>query len=280
MSQTADQYLTYINSLYTPTTTQFDGAKSHRASIQARLDSSFGLLEMFETGSLRHGTGVWKYSDADYMASLKGIRPGSEWTTLNKVKDDLQSRFTLTEIVVRRPAVVCRFSDGVVEVTPSYPAYTPNGAQDGYWIPNPRGGWMQAHPKDHNSYVNNANKKNSGAAKKLARLAKVWKYRRNVPISSCYLEMRAAKWAEGRENYYSTVDLFYFLKQLQSISLAAMNDPTGLGSRFFSTSSQSNHEDAMSKLDSAVSRALKAKDFDLDGKDDAAVEQLGLLFNH
>lgn len=80
-------------------------------------------------------------------------------------------------------------------------------------------------------------------------------------------------------SYYPVLDLYYFLKNLQDISLAAMNDPTGLGSRFFATSSSTNRDDAMSKLETAVSRALKAKDYDRAGNDDNAVEQLGLLFN-
>lgn len=278
MSQTAAQYLAEVTSQYTPSSTMFDGAKSHRSSIESRLDAFLGLHEMFETGSLRHGTGVKWYSDADYMASLKGIRPASEWTTLNKVKETLQARFPTTEIVVRRPAVVCRFSDGVVEVTPAYPAYKQSGVQDGYWIPNPRGGWMQTHPKDHNAYVAAANKKHGGAAKQLARQAKIWKYKRGVPVSSCYLEMRAAKYADGETTWLPVWDLHDFLKDLLDKNLAAMNDPTGLGSRFGSTSSDSNHEDAISKLKTAVSRAAKAKQSERDGKHADAIAQLKLLF--
>ena len=279
MTQTAEQYLASVTSLWTPTTTQFDGAKSHRSSIQTRLELTFGLREMFETGSLRHGTGVWQYSDADYIASLKGVRPGSEWTTLNKVKSDLQYRFPNTLITVRRPAVVCNFSDGVVEVTPAYPNYRSNGDQDGYWIPDPTGGWMKTHPKDHNSYVNRVNNKHGGGPKALARQAKIWKYKRSVPISSCYLEMRAAKYADG-ENWWSPVqDLYRFLNGLLGHSLAAMNDPTGLGSRFNATSSDAYHALAVSKLSTAVTRARKAKEYETDGYHASAVEQLKLLFN-
>lgn len=75
---------------------------------------------MFEIGSLRHGTGIWTHSDADYLVSLKGTRPESQWTTLNNVKAALQARYPTTTIVVRQPAVVCRFSDGDVEVVPGF----------------------------------------------------------------------------------------------------------------------------------------------------------------
>src|SRR5690606_28957691 len=60
---------------------------------------------------------------------------------------------------------------------------------------------LRTHPKDHNSYVSSVNNKHSGAVKKLARQVKVWKYMRNVPVSSCYLEMRATKHMQGESSY-------------------------------------------------------------------------------
>lgn len=109
--------------------------------------------------------------DADYLVSLKGERPMST-ATLNRVKDALADRFPSTVVKIRSPAVVCEFANGkeTVEVVPAF-------TEDiGYWIPDPArtGGWMRTHSKDHNNYVNEVNKKHSGGAKKLARLAKFW----------------------------------------------------------------------------------------------------------
>lgn len=273
MTQTACAWLDDLTNLYTPTATEFDAARGHRASIETRLDVYLGLHEMFEIGSLKHGTGVWKYSDADFLVSLKGVKPDSPWTMLNRVKDTLQDRFPSTDVVIRRPAVVCRFSDAHVEVVPAY-----EGAS-GYWIADPRDGWLKTYPKDHNQYVSNINQQHGGAVKKLARQVKVWKYRRNVPVSSCYLEMRTAKHMEGESGYSPLWDLYLTLKKMHDAELAAMNDPTGLGSRFGSCSSESNRLDAMSKLDRAVVRARKAKDYDTDGDAERAIEQLKLLFD-
>lgn len=273
---TAQQHLSLILSTFTPASSYFDAARAHRSAIERRLDDDLGVNEMFETGSLKHGTGVWLYSDADYIVSLKGSRPLSGTTALTKVKTSLAVRFPLTTINTRTPAVVCKFADGseTVEVVPAY------AADSGYWIPNPvDGGWMKTHPKSHNTWVNDVNKKHSGGAKKLARLAKVWKYKRSVPISSCYLEMRAAKYADSQTSWWLPFDLHDFLKHLQGTGLAAMNDPTGLGSRFTACSSTANRDDALSKLDTSVGRAAKAKQYDIDGKDDLAISQLKLLFN-
>ncbi len=273
---TANSYLNELLEKYTPSSTYFDAARSHRSAIETRLDNDFGVKEMFETGSLRHGTGVWFYSDADYIVCLKGQRPETGTSALTKVKASLADRFKSTEVKVRNPAVVCEFADAkeTVEVVPAY------AADGGYWIPDPStGGWMKTHPKDHNAYVNDVNKKHSGGAKKLARLAKVWKYKRSVPVSSCYLEMRAAKYADGESSWSMPIDLHAYLRHLQSVELAAMNDPTGLGSRFTAYSSDSNRQDALSKLGTAVSRAAKAREHDKNDEDAQAVAQLKLLFD-
>jgi len=273
MSETADTWLRNTTSLWIPSSSQFVGARGHRAAIETRLNTDLGLHGMFEIGSLRHGTGIRRYSDADYLVSLKGSRPISPWTTLNKVKESLQARFQFTTIEVRQPAVVCRFSDGDVEVVPGF--YTDGG----YSIPNPTGGWMLTHPTDHNAWVNEVNKKFDGAAKKLARQVKVWKYRRSVPVSSCYLEMRAAQHIDGEKTYSPVWDLYLALSKMQTAQLAAMNDPTGLGSRFTATSSESSRADALSKLSTATARALKAKNYAAAGDEENAIAQLKLLLN-
>ncbi len=273
MSESARSWLNDLTSLYTPTPGEFDAARGHRASIEVRLDRDIGVSQMFEIGSLKHGTGVWNHSDADFLVSLKGIRPDSPWTMLTRVKSSLQDRFPFTDVVIRRPAVVCRFSDGDVEVVPGY------SGTSGYWIANPTDGWLKSHPKDHNKYVNDVNTKHSGGAKKLARQVKIWKYKRNVPVSSCYLEMRSAKHLDGESTYSPLWDLYLALKKMHDAELASMNDPTGLSSRFGACSSESTRLDAMSKLQRAVTRARKAKDFAADDDQGSAIEQLKLLFN-
>jgi len=277
MTQTTLAYLNDLISFYTPYESYFDKARTHRAGIEGKLDASLGVKEMFETGSLKHGTGVWLYSDVDYIASLKGVRPTAT-TALNKVRDALKEKYPTTSIRVARPAVVCAFASGAetVEVVPAFDDAT-NG---GYWIPDPKSSdWMKTYPKDHNAYVNDVNRKHSGAAKKLARLAKVWKYKRNVPVSSCYLEMRAAKYVDGESYWSLPLDLYSYFKYLANIDLAAMNDPTGLGARFTACSSPTNHTNAISKLETAVGRAEKARDFYLKEQHDKAIEQWKLVFD-
>lgn len=274
MPQGAEQYLNNLVSQWTPPETYFSAHRRHRASIEETLDAHCGIFRMLETGSLRHGTGIRVHSDADYFASMKGSRPTPE-TALLRIKTVLANRFHNTAVQIRQPTVKCLFVGGheTVEVAPAF------RADSGFWIPNPRGGWMKSHPSDHNDYVNSANQYPTGAAKRLARLAKIWKYQRNVPISSFYLEMRAAQFANNISGWVGYIDLYDFLVSLQRQRLADMNDPTRLTGRFSACSSDANNRDALSKLDMAVIRAGRAYEAERAGHHPEACEAYAKLFN-
>lgn len=91
--------------------------------------------------------------------------------------------------------------------------------------------------------------------------------------------MRAAKLLSGEKAYVPVVGLYDALRHLRSVQLEAINDPTGLGSRFESCSSEATKTDALSKLDTAVLRSSRALHHHLADDHDKAIEQLKLLFN-
>jgi hypothetical protein len=158
MARTVAQGFDEFLSRMTPTPTQFSAASRHRAAVEARLDAVFGVYRSFETGSLRHGTGVRGYGDADDMFSLKNSRPSSD-TALRRVREELQARFLTSRIYVSRPAVVCEFADGLetIEVVPAYFA-----SSNSYDIPAPGGDWLQSALQEHLEYVNECDRKHPG----------------------------------------------------------------------------------------------------------------------
>jgi hypothetical protein len=272
-----DQFLTRL----TPSSAERLAASSHRASIEAKLQDKFGLYRMFESGSFKHGTGVSSYSDVDYFVSLKSSRPQYSSSTLAAVRDALLERFPTTNIHVARPAVVLDFGSGSerVEVIAAY-ANEKVGDDRKFRIPGVNDEWIFSTPEAHLRYVTEANKRPvPGAVKQLSRLVKAWKYYRNVPISSFYLEMRAVAYMKGEKSVDYAQDIYYILRSLQSHSLADMNDPTGNTGRIQPCSSDANKRDALSKLDTAVSRASKAKEYYLAGNIADAFAQWDLLFN-
>jgi predicted nucleotidyltransferase len=266
-----------------PTEAQRNAGVSHRASVRAALEAKLSVINFYETGSFSHGTGVRNYSDIDALVSLKNAKPDSSYTALNWVKDALSARFSRTVVTIRRPAVVVEFGAGYEtwEVIPGF--ITGRGGSDQlvYDIPGPSAGaaWIDSAPKEHLAYVNSCDQSpHKGDAKALARLVKAWKYYCNAPISSFYLEMRAAQHVKALTTYIHVWDVCLLLEGLKGHQLASMNDPSGASGRIHACSSDSTRSDALSKLTTAATRARKALDAYKADDLDTAFFYLDLLF--
>jgi hypothetical protein len=267
----------------TPLESQRIAASKHRAGIEAAINAKMSTLAFRETGSFRHGTGVRNYSDVDLLVSIGGTKPGSSDTALGWVRDALKAKYPHTSIYVDRPAVVAEFANGA-ETWEVIPGFLNNRRGDDialYDIPGRATGWIESAPGVHLNYVTEVNQidKVKGGAKKLARLAKAWKYYNNVPISSFYFEMRAAEHMKTQNVFIAVSDLCMLLEGLWDHQLAAMNDPKGVTSRFYACSTKPKRVDALSKLHTAAARARRAIDAWTSSRDALAFTYLDLLFN-
>lgn len=282
MLDVSQAYERFLGSLV-PTTREREAAVSHRASVEGALRSGLSVGVIRETGSFNHGTGVRGHSDVDIMASLTSLQPQSSDTALANVRSALQSRYPYTEIKVRRPAVVIEFAAKSErwEVIPAYRSHQTAAGYDVYEIPGPATGWMQSAPRAHLDYVTASNQGTgtAGGAKKLARLLKAWKYYCGVPISSFYLEMRAAEHVRTQTSFIPIWDMSQVLTKLSFHDLADMNDPMKIAGRIKSCSSEANKSTALSRLSTAESRARKALSADNSGREADTFYYLDLLYN-
>jgi hypothetical protein len=283
MALTVSQAFPILLDRLVPLETDRKAKADHRASVEASLRgaTSFNIRLTCETGSFTHGTGIRGHCDVDLLASIGGTRPASSDTALGWVKDTLAATFWNTAVVIRRPTVVVLFAGGE-ETWEILPAFRTSPTTDTvYDIPGAASGWMSSAPTAHLDYVTAVNQKaglNNGA-KKLARLAKAWKYYNNVPISSFYLEMRAAEYMNVQTYFDPATHLCRFLEWLNKIELAQMNDPAGKASRFSACSSEANHATALSNLNTAATRASKALNAQEAGSQSNAFDWWNLLFN-
>jgi len=267
----------------TPSTTESFAAKIHRASIEACLKNNFGLKRFARIGSFGNGTSISGYSDVDYLACL----PTNQLTqvstsSLRKVRDALDIRFPNTGVRVSSPAVVVPFGASKVETTEVVPAdyLRENNGYKVYDIADSAGGWMNASPDAHNAYVSYINDKHGSKVKPLIRFIKAWKCFRDVPISSFYLELHVAKYAEGEKSIVYDIDVKQVLSRLWDAQLAAMQDPMGVSGYISACKSDALREDALSKLCTAFVRAEKA----LEAKDRGNISDVfywwRLLYNN
>jgi predicted nucleotidyltransferase len=256
-------------------------ASSHRAAIEVKLEQKYGLYRMFQSGSFSHGTGVKNFSDVDYFVSLKSDKPQLSYSILNSVKATLQERFPFTTIRVARPAVVLDFGGGyeTVEIIPAFASQSVNDDVMKFQIPGVATEWLESAPEAHVKYVNGCNQLPSyGKAKSFIRLVKAWKFYMDVPVSSFYLEMRAANYIARQTSVNYAYDLSIFFNELLSADLADMNDPTGTTGRIRACSTDYNKQLAIKRLETAAGRARNALIAHRNNNDSQAFYYWDLLF--
>jgi len=284
MTKTVDEgFRTFLGRL-TPSGGYSEAAKSHRASIEACLKDNFDLIRFFRTGSFGNGTSIQGYSDVDYFASIPGSKLYSKSDySLQQVRDALDNRFPKTGVTIDTPAVCVPFGkDGSesTEVVPADYVETNKSGHKIYDIANGNGGWMKSSPDAHNAYVSKVDDKLGGKVKPLIRFLKAWKYYKNVPILSFYLELRVAKYAEGETAIVYSIDIKNFLKFLLDNQLPALQDPAGISGYIYPCSTDAKKEDALSKLSTALVRAQKAREAEAAEKIKDAFDWWDLLYDN
>lgn len=263
MPRTLDEGFREFLVKLTPSAAESALAASHRESIRALLHSSFGLRRYLRIGSFGNGTSISGFSDVDYLACLthETFTADSAYT-LRKVRDALAYRFPNTDVHVNSPAVVVPFGTTRSETTEVVPAdemasYQGNPVYD---IPDRDGGWMKVSPDAHKEYVRKIDDKFGGKVRPLIRFVKAWKFLRDVPIRSFYLEMRVAQYADGEQSIIYNMDVARVLGRLLEVGLARMQDPMGVSGYISPCQSQAQLDDAISKLSTAATRAWKAEE--------------------
>ena len=134
---------------------------------------------------------------------------------------------------------------------------------------------MRSSPDAHNAYVREVNEDLGFKVKPLIRFIKAWKYYRNVPISSFYLELRVTKYAEDGSSIVYAEDVKGVLSYLDSIDLRDMQDPKGISGYISPCSTDAKLEDAKSKLSTALTRAQNA----CDAEDEGDIEKAFMYWN-
>jgi hypothetical protein len=282
MAKTVDEGFRKFHGTLTPSRRESEEVKKHRASIAACLESNFEMTRFFPTGSFGNGTSIQAYSDVDYFACIPTTNlKSNSVTTLQEVQKALNNRFKGTDISISAPAVKVRFGTDASESTEIVPADFIKRDKDGnhiYEIPDRNSGWMRSSPDAHNNYVYEVDKRLDGKVKPLVRLLKAWKYYYDVPIRSFYLEMRVAKYAYRQEFIDYSWDLTNILKSLWGNQFAAFKDLQGISGHISPCSSEAQRSDALSKLNTALGRAEKARQAEKAGQISDAFHWWNLLF--
>lgn len=263
MAQTLSSAFSHFLSAKAPSSWERESAASHRLSVERAL-SALDPVNMFETGSLKHGTAVSDNCDSDYFLRLPySDRSRGPDSALRRISDQLRASFPRSYVRRATPAIAIYFTSaaGTVEITPAFYARE-TLTHNVFDIPDPTpgGNWLQSAPSAHLSYVNAQNSKHDGATKGLARLLKAWKYHHKVPMSSFYLEMHAARHAAEQPTIVYSWDLRDVFGNMLNSGLSDMNDPSGAKvGRITACSSPSNRIAALGKIRTALDCAREGE---------------------
>lgn len=282
LTKTVEEGFKIFHGWLTPTGGESEAAKRHRISIKDCLENNFGMTRFFRSGSFGNGTSISGYSDVDYFAEIprENLKQDSNYTLI-KIRDVLDIRFPNTGVTIRTPAIVIPFGSSRSEKTEVVPADYIKKENDYeiYDIADGNKEWMKACPDAHNVYVARVNERLGNKVKPLVRFLKAWKYYKKVDISSFYLELRVAKYAEDQDYIEYSVDLKNILKLLSDKQLAAIQDPMGISGYIQPCSTDVKKNDALSKLETALARAQKARNAELSGDIGDAFYWWNLLFD-
>lgn len=283
MPRTIDEGFRDLLSTLTPSGTESDAAKGHRASIKACLENNYTLYRFVRIGSFGNGTSISGHSDVDFLAEVSGndLSKDSNYC-LAKLRDTLGGRFPNTGVGVRCPTVLVPFgreARDATEIVLAFDTGEKKGGEVVYGIANCSGGWMKTAPDVHKAYVIAQDERLSSKVRPLVRFIKAWKFSRNVPVSSFYLEMRVAEYATKETTILYNHDVKRLLCWLQDIELASLQDPCGVSGYIPACKTQAQKADALSKLETAATRATNALNCESAGKISDAFGWWRLLYN-
>ncbi len=261
--------------------------RRHRASVTKRLTQTFRAHSVMPIGSYVRGTTLHRTSDLDLMLILRtnetrwGDYQKSSTRVLNKVRSQLQGRFTATPVVRDGQAVVVRFGDRQhpVDVVPAFF----RGLVDKrpvYMIPNGEGDWIATSPPAHNGYLKRANKRSGSKLNNVIKLIKYWRARRQtpVPLNSFHLEMLLAEMdiCVGAKSYAQCVHNAFAL--LAARKCRAMRDPLEISGLIEAANSESKRLVCEQAAETAADRTHRALAAEEKGRDKEAARLWSLVF--
>lgn len=259
-------------------------AAGHRASIEAKLRSEFGMTAFFRTGSFGSGTSIHQYSDVDYFAVIppENLLADSD-AALRAVSEALRGRFSQTpNIRVNSPAVQLPFGLDGAEHTEVIPVYATGNTLLGFRefkMPDRNGGWRFSAPESHKAFVDAHDERLGFKLKPLIRFIKAWKFSRGIPVRSFYLEMFVTAFMMPVQAVVYSIDVGGIIKRLAELEFQDIVDPRFPEMTISGCSTRFLRQEATEKAWTAAQWASDARDAEYQGRIADAFSRWNLVFN-
>jgi hypothetical protein len=272
----------FLDSLM-PNSSMPDLPGDFRERIRDCLEDNFGLYAFFLGGSLLSSTHIRGYVGLDYFASVEGDRlPTDSDSFLAEVGLALEECFPDRELIVQAPAVIVPIvpdGDRVVRIVPARLSGRTSTGYRLYAVTDGLGGWMMTSPDAHSAYIETADLDLDGKLRPLIRFLKAWKYFRDVPVSSFYLELQCVAYAVSEKMIVYTVDFQNVLQLLWEDQFADVQDPKGVSGYVPARLTYAGKKAAISRLRTALYHVGRAQEAAAEGQVEEAFLYWNRVFN-
>ena len=241
---------------------------TRQQNVRNAVESELNVLDSFLTGSYSRHTMIAPLKEADidifiildvqYYYHYNG-QNGGQAGLLDLVKRILRKTYSKTPDTSRNgQAVTIQFTDFMVDVVPAFSCQ-----RGGYFIPNSiTQSWIFTDPKKHVEIMSVANKKHDGDLVPLIKMIKAWNRTINDHFRSFHLEVMALQILDGVKISDYPSGVRYFFDKGRSYVKQKNPDPAGYGGDVGSyLNTREKIDDAVSRFETAYTRAIKAEDY-------------------
>ena len=251
---------------------------TRQQNVRTAIENERKVLDSFLTGSYSRSTLIAPLNEADIdifvILDSEYYEKDGQANLLDKIKRTLLKTYTQTPKVSRNgQAVTITFTDFIVDVVPAF-----HKQGGGYLIPDSINNiWIATNPKTHVDYVSQENSNHNGDLIPLIKMIKTWNKNIGSVFSSFYLELLICKILKGVtiSNFFSGVRYFFDLGREQI--KYKVKDPANSNEQISGLRSI-NIDDAISKFNTAYSRANKAEQFEKDMNIENSINEWKKIF--
>ena len=241
---------------------------SRQQAVRDAVSEELDVLDSFLTGSYSRSTMIAPLKEADvdifvildnkYFYHYDGMN-GGQAGLIDLVKRTLKRTYPKTPDISRNgQAVTITFNDFIVDVVPAF-----NRKGDGFLIPNSiTQSWISTDPKSHVKIWSSANQAHNNDLVPLIKMLKRWNRMINNHFMSFHLEVMILQILDRVTISDFPSGVRYFFDKGRDYVTKQNPDPAGYkGDVGAYLNTQTKIDNAVSRFQTAYTRAIKAEDY-------------------
>lgn len=278
MAKTIDQGFSTLSTRLNISGLQAATVSTRQTNVRDAVGKGMTVSSSFLTGSYRRSTLIAPLKEADvdiFVVLDPKYHPSGARNVLEQVKSALLKTYETPKVSRNGQAITITFTDFAVDVVPAF-----NRKGGGYLIPNSGSNtWISTDPTVHVELSADANKAHDGDLVPVIKMIKAWN--RNIGRHFRSFHLEVLTWEIFTKVTISShpSGVRFFFDKARALIPKKQLDPAGYGGDVGAyINNQQKIDDAVSRLNTALTRAQKAEAFARDGKIESAFGEWQKIF--